>query len=226
MKTDEIIALAREIRLERILIDPSEIFIRPEDVTFDIKGKGDLLNTFPIPECSECELKCCPPYLGLSLFDIARFMDAGIDDSIAGTFEGYIDFSQWQSGDGLLADRPVPYIDEVPPVLHCRFLRDNEKCGIYGTRTPVCRSFPLTLQQDNDGNLLIQWIERCKHYKISQEKAIFLQLFDDLIRSYNEWTSNHMLIIHARDQLRDMGFGKYLGNEQNYQQRPILVSQA
>ena len=217
MKEDEIKELAKEIRLERILTDPTEIFIRPEDLTFDIKGKGDLLNTFPVPDCENCELKCCPPRLELSLFDIARFMDAGLEHFISGTFEGYMDFSrQPPDNKNRPIERPVPYISVTAPALHCMFLGDNGKCNIYEIRIPVCRSFPLTLHQDKEGNLLVQWIAQCKSFRLSSDKTVFLKLFDDLIHSCNEWTSNHMMLIHAREELREMGFGKYLGDEQRY----------
>ncbi len=213
---DEIKALAGKIRLEHILINPKEMFIAPEDVTLDIGDKGDLINTFPVPECAECAAKCCPPRLELSLFDMARFMDKGLDEFISGTFEGYTDFSASQSDDGEFLGRPAPYITCMPTTFHCTFLDECERCSIYESRTPACRSFPLTLCQDVSGELVIQWMARCQSYSISDNKTAFLQLFDSTIRSCNEWMGNHMLMVHARKQLRSLGFAKYLGDEQKY----------
>jgi len=78
------------IYLGHIFTDPEEIYINPEHILLDMEGKGDLINTFPIPDCEECVDKCCPSRLELSLLDIARFIDLELDKFILGTFEHYI----------------------------------------------------------------------------------------------------------------------------------------
>ena len=216
MKVDEIKALVDEIRLEHLLTNPKEIFVRSEDVAMDVVGKGDMIESFPAPECSECALKCCPPRLELSFFDIARLMDKGLDKFIGGTFEGYMGSTKPTSDSDAHPEHSVPYISCDTIAIHCVFLDGNERCGIYDTRAPVCRSFPLKIRQNAKGELVAQWEARCRHYKISSDKAAFLELYDSAIRSCNEWICNHMLMIHAREQLRKIGFDKYLGEERHY----------
>jgi len=70
MKTDELEALAAAMNTQDILF-------RPEDVILSLQNRGFLKHIFPIPNCAKCVKKCCRPGIGLSLFDIARFMDEG-----------------------------------------------------------------------------------------------------------------------------------------------------
>jgi hypothetical protein len=72
MKLDEIQALASELNLDNVLV-------KPEEVIFTMEDKGDLQTTFPIPNCDECQEKCCPTGVAISLFDLARFIDIELD---------------------------------------------------------------------------------------------------------------------------------------------------
>ena len=215
MKIDDLEMLAAMIDLQDIVTDPGDIYINPNDVMIGMGISGDLKNTFPIPDCDRCTKKCCPAGIELSILDVARFMDAGLEKSIVGTFEGYMDFARsTASVQGM--KRPAPHIAAKPGVIGCRFLDRNERCGIYEVRPPVCRAFPLSLQQDEDGNMLVEWRTSCYDHVLSSDKAAFQQLFDNAVWVSNEWIRNHLLLMYARDELREMGFDKYLGSEENW----------
>jgi len=210
LKIDELELLAAELNIEEKLIKPDDIEI---NVSQD-SGLGDLKNTFPVLKCDVCKSKCCASRLDLRLFDIAKFMDKGLDHFITGTFEHYMEhFLAISNGnDGL--KHPLPYI--IPGqsrTSRCIFFGEDEKCGIYDTRLPACRAFPLGLTIDGDSKTAsLHWSNGCHNYETSPDDTPFRELLDAAIENWNEGLKNHILLINHRDQLMDLGFGKYVGN--------------
>ena len=207
MKIDELTALAAGMT--------EDVLIKLEDVTLDIKNKGDLKNTFPILNCAKCMNKCCPSGMGLSLFDIARFIDEGLDNFITGTFEGYAEFVL--SG-GNHTELPIPRIVPAPsgkPV--CVFLDEAGRCRIYRMKPISCRIFPLIFHKDEDGSCSVSWSESCQSYEISSDEAVFRKFLSNAVRdynrNYNERFKDLILLMHAKEQLKSLGFGKYLGDD-------------
>ena len=203
LKIDELEALAAEMDLRDILVKPTDLAL----------DTGIWL-TFPVPNCEGCRGRCCPQRLDLRLFDIARFMDSGLDEFIEGTFESFIEHSLSLLDGGAGVQQPFPYVAPADGSIYCRFLDEDHKCGIYEARMSTCRTFPLAIVKDEDENISLQWFgDQCN---ISSDENSFWKLVDNAILNWNEGVKNQMLLMYARDQLREMGFGKYLGDERRY----------
>lgn len=205
MKVDELEALASEINMGNILISP-------EDVTLSIEGKGDLKNTFPVPNCDKCEKKCCPPRVVISLYDVARFIDRGSDKYIAGTFEGFVKL--FLSDDGKDVELSRPYMAAADSEAgDCVFLDEDRKCSIYEDRPFICRAYPMAIRIDEDKGKLAVWLDGCQNYEVSSDGSAFRKLLDSAVQDYNEKLKSNALLMHSRNQLRELGFGKYMENE-------------
>lgn len=205
MKIDELKSLATEINMGSSLVGL-------EDVILNIEGKGDLENTFPMPDCDNCEEKCCPPRVVISLFDVARFMDDGLDERIAGKFEGFVEL--YLSDDGKDVDLTRSHMFPIDrDAKDCVFLNEDRKCSIYEKRPLICRSYPVAIRIDEDRNRLALWLGGCKKYNISSDKTAFQSLLDSAIQDYNEKLMSNALLMYSRNQLRDIGFGKYLEDD-------------
>lgn len=206
MKLEELESLASEMNLGNILV-------KPEDVILSMEGKGDLKNTFPVPNCARCIEKCCPPRVVISLFDVARFMDKGLDKFITGKFEGFVKLflSDTNGGDVKLSH---PHMFPVnPDAKDCVFLDEDRRCSIYENRPFVCHSYPVAIRIDEDRNKLALWLGGCQNFDISSDKDSFQRLVDSAIQDYNEKLSANALLMSHRNQLRDFGFGKYMEDE-------------
>jgi len=205
MKLDELEQLAESMNLSNILITR-------EDVILSMDNMGDLVNTFPVPNCDKCEKKCCPPRVAISLFDVARFMDYGMADSVAGTFDGYVNL--FLSDDGRDAKLSHAYImPNSSDAEDCVFLGEDRKCSIYDKRPGICRSYPVAIRLDEDKNKLALWMGGCKNYEISPDKAAFQLLLDSAIKDYNEKLKSNAVLMHLRHELREIGLGKYMEDE-------------
>jgi len=201
MKVDQLNALMTEVVREDLLIKPSE-------VVKSIENRYNLKDTFRTPNCAKCTKKCCPPGIGLSLFDIARFMDNGLESFITGTFEGYLELLS--SGD-IGTKLPIPRV--ILPSSGksgCVFLDEKQECSIYEIRPVVCQVFPLIFRQDKDESWTIFWSDVCQSYKIQSDAVLSQRILDRSIQQYNEKLKGVMLLVRARERLVDLGFGKYL----------------
>ncbi len=204
-KMDDLEALVDEMYLQDMLL-------KPADVTFG----GDMESVFPVPDCENCEGRCCAQRLDLKLCDIARFMDNGLDKFIVGTFESYVEHSLSVLDGGRGVKRPFPYVAPVARSVYCRFLDENLSCSIYEARMCACSTFPLGVVRDENGDTTIQWFgDQCK---MVSDENLFWRLVDDAIQNWNEGVKTQILLLNARDQLRELGFGKYLGDERRYLQ--------
>jgi Fe-S-cluster containining protein len=206
MKLEELESLASEMKMGNILL-------KPEDVGFSIEGKGDLKNTFPVPNCDKCEKKCCPPRVVISLFDLARFMDKGLDDFAAGTFEGFVKlFLSDDSGEDVKLShtymRPVDTDAE-----DCVFLDEERKCSIYENRPIICRSYPVAIRVAEDKSKVAIWMGGCQNYEISSDETAFRNLLNCAVQDYNEKLKANALLMNRRNQLRELGFGKYMEDD-------------
>lgn len=205
MKIDELKSLASGINMGSSLI-------KLEDVVLSIAGKGDLENTFPVPDCDNCEEKCCPPRVVVSLFDLVRFIGDGLEERISGQFKGFVEL--FLSDDGKDVDLTRPHIFPVDTdVKDCVFLDENQKCSIYEKRPLICRSYPVVVRIAEDRSRLALWLGGCQKYEISPDKAAFHRLLDSAIQDYNEKLTSNALLMYSRSQLRDMGLGKYLEDD-------------
>lgn len=205
MKIDELKELASEINMGSSLVGP-------EDITLSIEDMGDLENSFPIPDCDNCEEKCCPPRVVISLFDVARFIDDGLIERVAGKFEGFIDL--FLSDDGSDVDLTRPHMFPIDrEAKDCVFLDEDRKCSIYEYRPLICRSYPLAIRIDEDRNRLGLWLGGCKKYKILSDGPAFQKLLDSAIQDYNEKLLSNAILMYSRNQLREIGFGKYLEDD-------------
>ncbi len=205
MKIDELKSLAAGINMGSALVSP-------EDVILSIEDKGDLENTFPVPDCDNCQEKCCPPRVVISLFDLVRFTDYGLQERIAGQFKGFVEL--FLSDDGKDVDLTRPHMFPIDPdAKDCVFLDEDQNCSIYEKRPLICRSYPVVIRIDEDKNRLARWLGGCQKCKISSDKAPFQRLLDSAIQDYNEKLTSNALLMYSRSQLRDMGLGKYLEDE-------------
>jgi Fe-S-cluster containining protein len=205
MKIDELKALASEINMGSSLISS-------EDVKFTIEDMGDLENTFPVPDCDNCEKKCCPPRVVISLFDVARFIDSGMNERVGGKFEGFVNL--YLSDDGKDVELTHTHMFPVErDAEDCVFLDENRKCSIYESRPFICRSYPVVIRIDEERNRVARWLGGCQIYKVLSDKAAFHRLLDSAIQDYNEKLMSNALLMYSRNQLRDIGLGKYLEDE-------------
>jgi len=205
MKIDELKLLATAINMGSSLVGP-------EDIELSIEDKGDLENTFPVPGCDNCEKKCCPPRVVISLFDVVRFIENGLDERVAGKFEGFVEL--FLSEDGKDVDLKRSHMFPIDSdAKDCVFLDENRKCSIYDQRPLICRSYPVVIRINEDGDRLALWLEGCQEYKVLSDKASFQRLLTSAIQDYNEKLTSNALLMYSRSQLRDMGLGKYLEDE-------------
>ena len=203
MKVDELETLVSEMGVQ-------ELLLRPSDLALDT----GIWRSYPAPNCENCRGKCCAKLLDLRLFDIARFMDNGLDDFIEGTFESFAEYYMSARNGKTKVRQPFPYVTPAAGSIYCRFLDEENRCSIYKARMSACRAFPLGIARDKDDNISLQWFgDQCN---ISSDEGAFWKMLNNAILNWNEGVKNQLLLINARDQLRDMGFGKYLGAEERY----------
>jgi len=205
MKLDELETLATRMNLENILV-------KPEDVIMSMENKGDLENTFPMPTCDKCEKKCCPPRVAISLFDAARFIDDGLEENTAGTFEGFVKL--FLSDDGRNVKLSHAHMNpKSSDAEDCVFLGEDRKCSIYEYRPGICRSYPVAIRFDENKNKLAIWMGGCQNYEISPDKSAFQKLLESAVKDYNEKLKSNALLMYSRHELRSMGLGKYMDDE-------------
>lgn len=208
MKVDELEILASELKLDNILV-------KPEDVILTMEGKGDLVDTFPIPNCEECADKCCPRAVAISLFDVARFIDVGMDDYIGGRFEGYVElFLSENGGKDVSISRCYMSPSDVD-AKNCVFLNKEMRCNIYENRPLICRSFPIAVRIDEHKNRVGIWMDGCRNFDIKPDKDAFQWLLENAVQDYNEKLKSNALLMHSRQKLRDIGFGRFMEDEMN-----------
>ncbi|MFC1712682.1 YkgJ family cysteine cluster protein [Candidatus Poribacteria bacterium] len=205
MKISKLKSLAAEINMGTALVSPEDVILRIED-------KGDLENTFPVPDCSNCQEKCCPPRVVISLFDLVRFTSYGLQEHIAGQFKGFVEL--FLSDDGKDVDLTRPHMFPTDPdAKDCVFLDEDRNCSIYQKRPLICRSYPVVIRIDEDKNRVALWLGGCQKYKILSDKTAFQRLLNSAIQDYNEKLTSNALLMYSRSQLRDMGLGEYLEDE-------------
>ncbi|MBD3181244.1 hypothetical protein GF312_03060 [Candidatus Poribacteria bacterium] len=204
-KIDELKFLALKLKMDNILI-------KMEDVALKIEDKGDLVNTFPVPNCETCTEKCCPPRVMISLFDLANFIDRGFDDYVAGMFKGYVELYLSDEDEKIDISRPHMFPPD-PDAKECVFMDENQRCSIYEYRPQICRSFPLAVRIDEDKTRIAIWMGGCKNYEISSDKYKFINLLENAIQDYNEKVTSNALMMNKRTELREFGYGKYMEDE-------------
>jgi len=206
MKLEELKVLASELKL-------GDVLVKSEDVILSIDGRGDLKKTFPVPNCSKCLEKCCPSGVAVSLFDIPRLADRGLDKFLAGRFEGYVElFLADDGGESVKLSRPY-MAPETSESKYCVFLNEERRCSIYEDRPLICRAYPVAVRIDEDRNRLALWLGGCQNYEISTDEAAFRRLLSSAIQDYNEKVTANALLMHSRNKLRECGFGKYMEDE-------------
>lgn len=205
MKIDELYSLVSEM-------DFSKVLIKSSNVGFLIEGKGDLKTTFPVPDCSNCIEKCCPPRVVISLFDVARFMDSNLENFVTGKFEGFVDLFLSENNEDIKLHHPHmnPVVSEPKG---CVFLDDDKRCSIYEKRPFVCRSYPLAIRVDENKNKVAIWMGGCRNYNISTDEQAFRRLLDSAVQDYNEKLMANAVLMNYRTQLRELGFGKYMEDD-------------
>jgi Fe-S-cluster containining protein len=208
MKIDEIDELASELNLNNILV-------KADDIIFTMEDMGDLKTTFPVPNCSKCTEKCCPPGVAISLYDTARFIDIDLHKLIGGTFSGYVDlFLSEDGGENVKLSRPY-MSNESPGSKICVFMDEEGKCSIYDNRPLICRSYPVAIRMDDNKRKVGIWMGGCKSYDISDNEPAFRKLFYSAIQDYNEKVTSNSLLMYSRGKLREIGLGKYMEDEWN-----------
>ncbi|MGB9595267.1 MAG: YkgJ family cysteine cluster protein [Candidatus Poribacteria bacterium] len=208
MKIDELDELASELNLNNILVKPDEVIFTMDDM-------GDLKTTFPIPNCSKCTEKCCPPGVAISLYDVARFIDIELHKFIAGTFSGYVElFLSEDGGENVKLSRPYMN-NEDPNSKVCVFMDEEGKCSIYENRPLICRAYPIAIRLDENKRKVGIWMGGCKSYDICDNEPAFRKLFLSAIQDYNEKVTSNSLLMYSRNKLREIGLGKYLEDEWN-----------
>jgi len=206
MKLDEIQVLASELNLDSVLV-------KPEEVIFTMEDKGDLQTTFPIPNCGECQEKCCPTGVAISLFDLARFIDIDLDSFIGGTFSGYVDlFLSDDGGENVKLSRPY-MSGSNPEIKDCVFMDEERKCSIYENRPLICRAYPMAIRIDENRRKVAFWMGGCKKFDLSDDEPAFRKLFLNAIQDYNEKVTSNSLLMYSRNRIRDVGFGKYMEDD-------------
>ena len=194
-------------------INLGDVLVKEEDVILAMDGKGDLKSTFPVPNCERCVEKCCPAGVAVSLFDVARFMDMGLDSYLAGAFEGYIElFLSDDGGNNVKISRPY-MASGISGAKGCVFLTEEKKCSIYDRRPFICRAFPVGIRIDEDRNRLAIWMGGCQNYDISDNKEAFLRLLGSAVQDYNEKVTANSLLMYSRNRLRESSFGKYMEDD-------------
>ncbi|MEK7398118.1 MAG: YkgJ family cysteine cluster protein [Candidatus Poribacteria bacterium] len=207
MKLDEIKALVSELNLENK-------FIKPEEVIFAIKDRGDLKTTFPIPNCNRCTDKCCPTRININLYDVAKFVDMGLDSCIKGVFSEYVDISLSEDG-GKNVKISNPYMYGNPNKKDCVFMDDEQKCSIYENRPTMCRAFPITVRIDENKRKVALWRntfckDKCSCYDLCDNEPAFQSLLLNAVQYYNENLASKSLLAHSINRLKDIGLGKYI----------------
>ena len=205
MKIDELKSLVAEINMGTSLVGPDDVILSMDD-------KGDLKDTFPVPDCDNCQEKCCPPRVVISLFDLVRFIENGLDEHVSGAFKGFVELYLAEDGKDIDLSHPHMFPTD-PDAKDCVFLDEDRKCSIYENRPFVCRSYPVAVRIDPDRNRLGLWLGGCQKYNISHDKAAFQRLLDSAIQDYNEKLMSNALLMYSRSPLRDIGLGKYMEDE-------------
>jgi Fe-S-cluster containining protein len=208
MKLDELKALVSELNLE-------SKFIKPEEVTFVMKDKGDLKTTFPIPNCNRCTGKCCPTRININLYDVARFVDMGLDSCITGMFSWYVDMPLSEDGGKNVRLSNPQMSGKDPDKKDCVFMDEEKKCSIYENRPTMCRAFPIAVRLDENKRKVAFWIDtfckdKCSSYDLCDNEPAFQSLVFNAVQYYNENLVSKSLLTHSINRLKDIGLGKYI----------------
>jgi hypothetical protein len=71
----------------------------------------------------------------------------------------------------------------------------------------------VVIRIDEDKSKLALWLGGCQNYQLSSDEAAFRRLLDSAIQDYNEKLKSNVLLMNSRNQLRELGFGKYMEDE-------------
>jgi len=196
--------LARDVVDDDELLDPDKI--RMKD------GK----NRYDMPDCANCADRCCihkGAKMGilLSLQDVANLVDSGFEDLIVGTFT-------FKKKKGRILDE----IDEMPRLAkkqgYCIFY-DPERgiCTGYAYRPTICRRYPFEVDyKKSSGRPFARYIPDAPCAKVSgreHEPAIQAMVREAVIDE-NISLEDVVLVAEFHDELRRIGFGKWLPPEE------------
>jgi Fe-S-cluster containining protein len=182
--------------------------IAPEKVQLKI-------DPLEVPDCSACPRNCCcgaENTVSLRLTDIARLMDAGLEEYIDKDNKVNIEREILEKHPGITRNiqsdtwRKFPVLKRVNDI--CPLLSKDKKCTIYNVRPLTCRRYPYMLM---DNMKEVRFSRHCINPKTIKDLDVYArEHFDSAIASYNEKVKDLILIHHARKELAELGIGKYL----------------
>ncbi len=174
------------------------------------------------PNCETCESNCCARLEGkilLTLKDVARLVDAGLADSIVGTYKGFSAIL-----DQYLLERNPDVFSAVNVMMNekmnetsympslqkvdklCVFLDEANRCRAYKVRPEACRRYPFDFDFHSHW---ITWDPACPSTQSLTEDQQS-PIVSAILASENERLRDIALIMLDRDALKQIGFGDYL----------------
>ena len=167
-----------------------------------------------VPDCANCAKNCChgaENTVSLRLVDIARLLDAGLAEAIDLDNQSFREDPYFKTNKKLLRSLNndswnfFPVLKRINNI--CPYLDRKKRCTIYAHRPLTCRRFPYVLATSKRDLL---FSKKCYNPKKSESAKLPAQLFQDSIDSYNERVKDLILINYAKQELIELGLGRYL----------------
>jgi len=179
--------------------------------------------------CFKCSisncLQCCCRNQGqkirLLLNDLAKLLDLGFEDKIEGTYDTAENIQAFLDHPSKERIYRTPYLKRKTGKdgkEECIFLTEDWKCSIWESAPYICKTYPLIMDQEMtpDAMLLTFSLDtNCSCTRSDQMQEIqppehTKRLINDVVCERIEADHTSKLLCYRRDELKRIGFGKYL----------------
>ena len=167
-----------------------------------------------LPDCASCPQNCChgaENTVSLRLVDIARLLDAGLEDAIDMDNQSFKNDPYFQK-----EKKALKYLNNdnwnLFPVLKrvnniCPYRDQDNHCTIYEHRPITCRRFPYIITQ-NKKNIVFS--KKCYSTKKEDNPPKQKELLQAALDSYNEKIKDLILIHYAQEELQKIELAQWL----------------
>ncbi len=169
-----------------------------------------------LTHCQQCENICCTgnhSRVSLNLIDIARLVDANLEDFIQTGPHQSISHTPkrpaQRDAEASIFYRAFPVLvrDETQT---CALLKSNLQCGAFPHWPLSCERYPFAINLEEK---TVFWAKGCGHQELHYEPEAQLrtrQLFHAALDAYNQRIKDAAMLYLAMPELSELGLLKYL----------------
>lgn len=165
------------------------------------------------PDCARCTERCCASpksLVSLRLLDIARLIDAGLEDAIVSSAAEHAESDEtWEAileVEHLDSWRRFPMIRKRSDG-RCALLDDEGRCSAYEARPLQCRAFPFLVGSDLAS---VRWAGFCRSFADDGSDDERSAALAAALESFHAKQRDLVSLAHGWDVLEELGLTRWL----------------